>query len=188
MDLTNLTIRKTTARDIAALLSLFAEARATIAALGIDQWQNGYPNEAVIREDLLHHRGYLVERDGELLATFALIEDGEPSYDRIENGAWLTGDQRMAPHYLAIHRVAIAVCARGFGIASLIMEFAANRAAALDRTSLRIDTHHGNIVMRKMLEKQGFFHCGTIFLTDGALRVAYEKQLTEHQYQKERIH
>ena len=36
-------IRQATIQDTQALDALFAEARATIAALGIDQWQNGYP-------------------------------------------------------------------------------------------------------------------------------------------------
>ena len=30
-----------------------------------------------------------------------------------------------------------------------------------------------------VLEKNGFVHCGTIYLTDGEMRVAYEKQLEE---------
>jgi RimJ/RimL family protein N-acetyltransferase len=42
---------------------------------------------------------------------------------------------------------------------------------------LRIDTHKGNTVMRKMLEKHGFSHCGTIFLHSGESRVAYEKRI-----------
>ena len=35
--------RRTEPRDLPALLDLFAEARGTIAKLGIDQWQDGYP-------------------------------------------------------------------------------------------------------------------------------------------------
>ena len=40
---------------------------------------------------------------------------------------------------------------------------------------VRVDTHEGNIPMRKMLEKNGFEYCGTIHLLDGQPRVAYEK-------------
>jgi virulence-associated protein VapD len=31
--------------------------------------------------------------------------------------------------------------------------------------------------MRKMLEKHGFSHCGTIYLESGDERVAYEKMI-----------
>ena len=39
---------------------------------------------------------------------------------------------------------------------------------------VKIDTHEGNIAMRKMLEKNGFVHCGVILLESGAERVAYQ--------------
>ena len=47
----------------------------------------------------------------------------------------------------------------------------------MGKSSLRIDTHEGNVVMRRMLEKQGFMPCGTILLQNGDPRVAYEKVL-----------
>ena len=167
-------IRHTTNADLDALVSLFAEARGTIAALGIDQWQNGYPSREVIAEDIALGRSYaLTEEDGSLIATFVLMEH-EPTYDRIEGGAWLTGDGR---NYVAMHRVAVAVRRRGQGVPDRIVHFAREHARALGCRSVRIDTHEGNAVMRRMLEKRGFCHCGTIYLSDGAPRVAYESLL-----------
>jgi hypothetical protein len=40
---------------------------------------------------------------------------------------------------------------------------------------LRIATHEGNVVMRRMLEKHGFELCGVIYLENGDPRVAYER-------------
>ena len=77
--------------------------------------------------------------------------------------------------YVAIHRVAISVSRRGSGISTAIINYAAEHAKKLGRASLRIDTHEGNVVMRRMLEKNGFVHCGTIYLENGDPRVAYEK-------------
>ncbi len=171
-----LTIRKTTPKDIAGLLSLFAEARATIATLGIDQWQNGYPNREVIDADLRAEQSYCVWLDDKVVATFAMLEHGEPTYDKIFDGHWQSGDDNR--DYIAIHRVAIAVSCRGQGIAPFILAHAADFAKSLGRNSLRIDTHEGNVVMRKMLEKNGFLHCGRIFLENGNKRVAYERILT----------
>ena len=156
-------------------MSLFAQARGTIALLGIDQWQDGYPSREVIERDMQRGQSYCVEQDSNVCATFALIDDGEPTYDRIFDGAWLTGDQ--TGHYLAIHRVAIAVAMRGQGIAPAILSYAADVALRSGRTSLRIDTHRGNVVMRRMLEKNGFTLCGVIYLASGTERVAYEKIL-----------
>ncbi len=167
-----ITIRKAEARDIEAIEAIFCEARATIASLGIDQWQNGYPEIEVVIDDMIRDYSRVVELDGEVVATFAALPDGEPTYNYIFDGNWLTGN---ADDYLTIHRVAISVSARGTGLARTIIEYAAEYATELGMRSVRIDTHRGNIVMRKMLEKNGFSHCGTIFLTDGAERVAYEK-------------
>ena len=170
-------IRKSIDADVTPLLTLFAEARGTIAALGIDQWQDGYPSREVIERDIEKGQSYCVEQQGNVCATFALIDDGEPTYDRIYDGAWLTGDQ--SGHYLAIHRVAIAVAMRGQGIAPRMLDYAAQFAAHQGMSSLRIDTHRGNKVMRRMLEKNGFTLCGVIYLASGAERVAYEKLLKQ---------
>ena len=167
-------IRQANTNDIDALVALFAEARATIAALGIDQWQNGYPSLSVIGEDITLRRSYVAEIDGHVVGTFVIITDGEPTYDRIFEGAWLTQDSQS---YIAIHRVAISVARRGSGISTAILSYAAEMARALGRTSLRIDTHKGNLVMRRMLEKHGFVHCGSIYLENGDHRVAYEKTI-----------
>lgn len=168
-------IRKTTLGDLAAVMPIFDEARKTIASLGIDQWQNGYPNRSVINADVEKGQSYSVCADGEIIGTFALIDDGEPTYDEIFDGKWLTGDGKE--QYFAIHRVAISVKCRGMGISTKIIDFCAELARENGKVSLRIDTHRGNIVMRKMLEKHGFVHCGTICLESGDERVAYEKMI-----------
>lgn len=168
-------IRKTTESDLSAILLIFDEARATIAALGIDQWQNGYPNPEVIRNDIEKTQSHCVIVDGEICGTFALIDDGEPTYNEIFDGEWQTGDGR--DHYYAIHRVAISVKCRGKGISTAIINYCAEEARNANKTSLRIDTHRGNVIMRKMLEKHGFSHCGTIYIESRDERVAYEKTL-----------
>lgn len=167
-----MTIRKTTAADIDEIVPILEEARRTIAALGINQWQDGYPNRAAIEADLQRNCSYVLEKDGHVIGTFALITDGEPLYDMIENGHWRTGDDNR--NYNAVHRVAIAVSSRGSGASTEMIGFARDLTRMAGKTSVRIDTHEGNRVMRRMLEKHGFVHCGTIYLANGDPRVAYE--------------
>ena len=172
-------IRKAAPVDTDGIMTVIEEARRTIAALGIDQWQNGSPNRAMIEEDIALGQGYCVEEEGAVIGTFALISDGEPTYDRICDGTWLTEDRDPVgfPSYVAIHRVAISVARRGSGVSTAIIEHAAEYAKRTGRASLRIETHRGNAVMRRMLAKHGFVHCGTIHLQTGDERVAYEKLL-----------
>lgn len=168
-------IRKTVFTDADAILALFAEARETIAALGIDQWQDGYPDRAVVEADIREGRSYIAAQDGEIAGTLTLIDVGEPTYDQIEEGRWLTGDDNRT--YLAVHRMAVAVKARGTGVSRILMDFAVQTARMRGLVSVRIDTHEGNIVMRRMLEKNGFLPCGIIHLENGDRRVAYEKRI-----------
>ncbi|MGN1409367.1 MAG: GNAT family N-acetyltransferase [Eubacteriales bacterium] len=170
------TIRKTTQSDIDSVLEIYRGARESIGKLGIDQWQNGYPSRTVLEDDIRNSRSYVVCDGEEVAATFALIDDGEPSYDEISDGHWLTGDENR--NYAAVHRVAVAVSRRGSGAAGAVVKFSADFAREHGMTSVRIDTHEGNVVMRKMLEKNGFVCCGVIHLIggsdDGKPRVAYE--------------
>ena len=166
-------IRKATAGDLDALMPIFDEARKTIGALGIDQWQDGYPRRTDISADIECDRSYCLVLDDNIIGSFAVIDDGEPTYDKIYDGHWLTGDDSR--DYIAIHRVAIAVASRGSGASAFMMQYAAELARGIGRKSVRIDTHEGNVVMRRMLEKNGFTYCGVIYLDSGAARVAYEK-------------
>lgn len=170
------TIRKAGRDDVEAVLEIYAGARESIKKLGIDQWQNGYPSRAVLEEDIIRSRSYLVMDGGDVAATFALIDDGEPSYNEITGGHWLSGDENRS--YAAVHRVAVALSKRGSGAAGAIVKYSAEFAIEHGMTSVRIDTHEGNVVMRKMLEKNGFVFCGVIHLIggsdDGKPRAAYE--------------
>ena len=170
-------IRVTTPADLDAVMTIIEEARGTIAALGIDQWQSGTPDRSMLTRDMAEGQGRVVTLDGEIVGTFALLYGGEPTYDVIHDGKWLAPDKAAdgSVAYIAIHRVAIAVAKRGSGISTAMIEYAESYARILGKTSLRIDTHAGNTVMRRMLEKHGFVHCGTIFLQNGDPRVAYEK-------------
>ena len=53
-------IRKATAGDLDALMPIFDEARKTIATLGIDQWQDGYPRHADMSADIERDRSYCI--------------------------------------------------------------------------------------------------------------------------------
>lgn len=165
-----MTIRYAEKKDLDRIMQILADARESIGRLGIDQWQYGYPTRESVKEDISLKRGYVVLDGEEVCATFALMIHGEPTYKKIYCGAWI-GDGE----YLAIHKIAIDSSHRGTGVAGEIVEYIMNYARELGYASVRVDTHHGNVPMRKMLEKNGFEYCGTIHLLDGQPRVAYEK-------------
>ncbi len=165
-------IAKTTKKDIDRVMVVIGEARQSIGQLGIDQWQYGYPSRDIIIDDVSNGFSYVASEDGEICATFCLKEDEEPTYKNIYEGAWLSTEKSYA-----LHRIAICNLKRGKGIAGKIIEFITQKCKNDGITSLKVDTHKGNIPMRKMLEKNGFTYCGIIYLGTGEERVAYEKTI-----------
>ena len=168
--------RKATKKDLDRVMQIIFDARTRIGKLGIDQWQYGYPTRDIVKEDIALERYYVGEDNENILVVFAMIDDGEPTYDVIYDGTWLTADDDK---YMAVHRIAVAGDSLGRGVASAALAFVAAQGISRGFVGIRIDTHEGNVPMRGMLEKNGFVHCGTIYLTDGEKRVAYEKKFEE---------
>ena len=177
MQVVRMIFRHSRPEDVPVIAALFDAARVSMATLGIDQWQNGVPNGDNAAEDVMRGIGRVAEEDGVIVAAYSFIPDGEPDYDTIYDGAWLTD----GTPYAAVHRVTVAQHRRGGGVSTRMMEEIFREAREGGFASVRIDTHEGNIPMRRMLEKQGFVYCGVVYLhggpDDGARRVGYEKLL-----------
>ena len=88
-----MTIRPSTCADIDAMLAVFAYARQQMAADGNPtQWGDGYPSRQQLEEDICRGVSYVLERDGVICATFVFIIGDDPTYDIIEDGAWLDNE------------------------------------------------------------------------------------------------
>lgn len=148
------------------------EAKAQLRRLGLDQWQKGYPSEAVWKEDIRQQRAYLATEGEKVLGVFAFCTEPDPSYAEIE-GKWLTDTP-----YAGIHRVCVSDESKGKGIAGQMFEKGFAMAKERGFASVRIDTHPGNLPMQRALKKAGFVPCGSIFLKEedeyGAERIAFE--------------
>ena len=53
-------INKTSKKDIDRVMVIIGEARQSIGKLGIDQWQYGYPNREIIKDDVSKGFSYVV--------------------------------------------------------------------------------------------------------------------------------
>jgi len=174
--MTTETLRLSTQQDLDQILAIIAQAQAYLAASGVDQWQDGYPDRAVMLEDIRLARGYVLETDGVVAGIATIVLDGEPSYDVIEDGAWTTPEP-----YACIHRIAVATSLRGTGVSNRLMQAAEKMIRSKGIVSVRIDTHRDNMAMQRMLARNGYARCGVIYLLKGnergAQRIALEKTL-----------
>lgn len=163
-------LRKSVNEDINNIMQIIDEAKEALKEQGIDQWQNGYPNADVIRNDILNNDSYVFIKNNEIVATSAVSFDGEKTYDKIYDGNWISNDE-----FAVIHRIAISNKYKGTGIASEIIKMI--EAICLDKNvhSIKVDTHEFNMPMQKLLKKNDFKYCGVIYLEDKSKRVAFEK-------------
>ncbi len=167
-----MTVRPAAPADSAAILALYDDARAALAAAGIPQWQNGYPNRESLLKDLADGSSMVLCDGGNVVATAAFLRGGEPTYRIITGGKW-----QCEGRYFTVHRVAVRSDCKRQGAAGRLFAAAEETARAEGFVSLRIDTHRDNLPMRKTLERNGFVCCGEIRLDDGSPRLGYEKPL-----------
>lgn len=151
------------------------QAKRQLRGLGLDQWQQGYPSREVWISDVEEGCTYLAVEGEEILGIFAFQKTPDASYHEI-NGKWLTDGA-----YASMHRVCVSDGCKGKGVAGKMFRQGFQMARELGFSSVRIDTHPGNIPMQRALAKAGFKPCGEIHLSggceDGALRIAFEKVL-----------
>lgn len=152
-------IRKSTAQDIPMIMDIISEAKDYFKKHGIDQWQDGYPNEESIQQDIMLQQSYLLENQHEIIGTFCLSYLPETVYEAIEEGAWIS-----SLPYVTLHRIAISSKEKGKHYASLILEYIYQQASSRNIHALRVDTHEDNLSMQKMLLRNGFTYCGIIYL------------------------
>jgi len=152
-----------------------AQAKAQLKALGLDQWQKGYPSKEVWEADITAQSAWLAVENNSVLGVFAFQTTPDPSYSAID-GAWLTDIP-----YASMHRVCVSDNSKGKGVAGAMFAFGFQKAREMGFRSMRIDTHPDNHPMKRALEKAGFLPCGTIILKggceDGDTRIAFEKIL-----------
>lgn len=156
-------IKKAALEDIPEIVKVYDIARMFMRANGnLSQWGGGYPGEALLRGDIQAGNLYILCADGVMEGVFAFIPGEDPTYRYIEDGSW-----HWNRPYGTIHRLASRGTARG--VAKACFDFCREKIPYL-----RIDTHADNHPMQSAVLRYGFRKCGTIYLTDGSPRIAFD--------------
>ena len=167
-------LRISTLSDIPDIMEIISDAQSYLAKLGIDQWQNGYPDEEQIRLDIFNNDSYVVINEKEeVMATTVFTTKPESSYNEIE-GDWLTP---IKSTYGVIHRLAVKNDYRKLGLAKFIFNKCEEKLRGMNVVCMRIDTHRENKGMQNLIKNLGYSYCGIIYLEDGDERFAFEKLL-----------
>lgn len=161
--------RKATNEDIDCVEAMVLSASKRLGAAGIDQWQRGYPNRTSIELDVASGVGMVLCEGATIIAYGAVIFTGEPAYEGLTGGEWLTSEE-----YAVVHRLCVSEIFVGMGFAKRFMEAA--EAMAVEKVgSMRIDTHPDNKIMQSLIGSLGYTYCGDVVIE--SRRLAYEKIL-----------
>ena len=153
-------LRTAHAADLPRMMEIIAQAQAYMAACGVNQWQDGYPDEARIAEDIRRQNARVYVEGQDVVAMAVLVTDGEPTYARIYQGEWKTQEP-----YACIHRLAVCAERRGKGVADAMLSACEAQALAQGLDAVRL------------LLRNGYVRCGIIYLESGSERIALEKCL-----------
>jgi len=163
-------LRKAVLSEVPVIWDILQDAIAQRKQDGSRQWQDGYPNPEVVRDDIQKGNGYVLVDEETIIAYAAIIFDIEPAYTAIE-GTWLTdGD------YVVIHRVATSKEVKGKGVATTLFKMIEDLSMQNNVYSIKVDTNFDNIAMLKIMDRLEYTYCGEVFF-GGAARKAFEKVL-----------
>ena len=158
--------------DLDQIVEIIELSKKYLKETKVDQWQDGYPAKEDLRRDIESGNSYVLTNKDEIVATTVISLDGESTYNSIFNGEWITNED-----YIVMHRVAVHDKYKGKGIFKELIKEAENLALNKGISSIKIDTHRDNISMQRAVVKNDFKRCGIIYLEDGSERIAFEKVL-----------
>lgn len=148
---------KANLQQIDIIMPLIEDGRQALKNLGINQWQDAYPAIENITEDIEKGISYLLVDGDDYLATVAVDPFGEPVYDTLEKGHWISD----AP-YMTVHRMAVSAATANKGIGTKLLVALEALAKDLNFTQIRLDTHEDNLVMQRVALKNNYRFAGLV--------------------------
>jgi ribosomal protein S18 acetylase RimI-like enzyme len=153
--------------DLNAVICLIGECIRHMEARGIHQWDEIYPDRAIIETDLTNGLLYVAREDGRCRAMVTVHEYQPCEYAPIE---W----QYPAERLLVVHRLAVHPNSEGRGIGRKLMEFVEDMARNGGYEAIRLDAFPQNPRAVSLYENLGYRKAGSVVFRKG-LFFLYEK-------------
>ena len=155
-------LRRAQLQDLPAIMKIIDDAKELLKKNGSPQWQNGYPNQETLTQDIAMQTNWVLINDNKVAATATLQLTPEPTYRNITQGQWQQPDEP----YATIHRVAISSNYRGQGLSKLLFSNLLTVGQMQGIKNFRVDTHRSNKAMQHIAENFNFKKRGIIKVND----------------------
>jgi len=164
-----ITVRKANIEDINIVVDIYKKAINAMEENGIFQWDNIYPNEEILQEDIQKNQMFLGEIDGKIVSIFVLNQEFDEEY---KNGNW----NYWRCSFVVIHRFCINANFQNSGIGTKTMNIIEEISKENNIETIRLDTFSLNPYALKMYKKLGYINVGEVLWRKG-LFYLYEKKL-----------
>lgn len=162
------TIRLARLEELDSVYSLIQEAIRRMDEQGIPQWDDIYPSKAILNADIENRQMHLIEVEGRVAGLTVINEDQSPEYADV--------DWKYDGRALVVHRLTIHPDYQRRKLASYLMDFAEEMAAAENYDCIRLDAFTLNPAAFAMYENRGYRRAGIVRFRKGDFYV-YEKKI-----------
>jgi len=137
--------------------------------MGINQWDEFYPSENIIREDINKKEMYIGQINNIIASVFTLSTEYDREY---EIGNW----QYCNLRYYVVHRLCVSPINQNKGIGTQTMKFIEDTFRSENIKAVRLDAFSLNPAALKLYKKFGYIKVGEVNFRKG-LFYLFEKKL-----------
>ena len=150
-------IRKAEISDLENIMLMYKSCVAGMVENGIDQWDETYPNDEIISEDLNVGTYYVAEMDETII--------GGINIDKNQDDTYLSLDWKdKSDSFLVVHRLGVKEEFWNKKIGKDLMLFTEKLVIEKGLKSIRLDTYSGNPKAMEFYRRLGYTELGTIDL------------------------
>ena len=150
-------IRQAKKTDLNAIMEVYDSCVKGMIKLGIDQWDETYPNSEIIQQDLLIGDYYVGIIENEIVAGIKIDTVQDPTYLTIN---WTD----KTNNFMVVHRLCSKTKVWSQGIGKKMMDFAEELAKSNNCISMRLDTYINNPKAIAFYKRLGYHQLGDIKL------------------------
>ncbi len=145
----NLNYSKARPEQTEEVFSVFSAAIINMEKQEIHQWDDIYPDKAIITEDIARNQMFIGTIDNKIAVCFVLSEECDEEY---KNGQWKWPEAR----FCVIHRLCVSPDFQNQGIAAKTLNYIENLCKSQGYDSIRLDCFTENPFSRKLYDKAGY--------------------------------
>jgi len=162
-------IRKAITKDINTVVDIFRNAINVMDQNGISQWDDIYPDEKILSEDIQNNQMFVGEIGDKIVSVFVLNQECDEEY---KNGNWKYKQSSFA----VVHRLCVTANFQNMGVGTKTMNIIEEMLKKNNIESIRLDAFSLNPYAIKMYETLGYMSVGEATWRKG-LFYLYEKKL-----------